>query len=195
MLLQTSSRTSPWLAATSHTPTSLASWLAVSFLLLNTVNCKLEHLVRAGVGGGILADKLSLVGKRGYVTVAASLFAAPFIWASVMADNATESFAALGIGFALSESWRAPAAVMARCAILLHAHGRACLRGACKDACAPVHGQGSWEARSLACDHEVPIPPAYSVLLTASCSQRPDLVKACMWSPEQASLCRPKQAS
>jgi len=70
--------------------------------------------ILGGVGGGILADKLSVVGKRGYVTVAASLFAAPFIWASVMADNSTESFAALGVGFALSESWRAPAAVMAR---------------------------------------------------------------------------------
>lgn len=68
----------------------------------------------AGVGGGALADKLSLSGKRGFVTVGASLLAAPFIWASVMADNPTESFVALGVGFALSESWRAPAAVMAR---------------------------------------------------------------------------------
>ncbi|KAL6752698.1 hypothetical protein V8C86DRAFT_566079 [Haematococcus lacustris] len=73
-----------------------------------------------GVGGGMLADRLAPQGQRAWVTVGASLMAAPLIWASVTAPSSEASFAALGAGFALSEAWRAPSAVMARSCVAPH---------------------------------------------------------------------------
>jgi len=67
-----------------------------------------------GVGGGMLADRLTPFDKRGWITCGATLVSAPFIWGSVVAPTATQSFACLAVGFALSEAWRAPSAVMAR---------------------------------------------------------------------------------
>lgn len=67
-----------------------------------------------GVGGGSLADKLAKKGQRAWVTGGATMLAAPFLLISCLAPTPTMSFAALLVGFALSEAWRAPAAVMAR---------------------------------------------------------------------------------
>ncbi|MEW5298385.1 MAG: hypothetical protein WDW36_001514 [Sanguina aurantia] len=67
-----------------------------------------------GVGGGYLADILSRTGGRVWVTAGASLAAAPFFAHSFLAAEHTHSFLAILIGFALSEAWRAPSAVMAR---------------------------------------------------------------------------------
>jgi hypothetical protein len=44
----------------------------------------------------------------------ASLLAAPFIAQSLLADSPGGSFSALLVGFALSEAWRAPGAIMVR---------------------------------------------------------------------------------
>jgi hypothetical protein len=44
----------------------------------------------------------------------ASLLAAPFIAQSLLADTPGGSFSALIVGFALSEAWRAPGAIMIR---------------------------------------------------------------------------------
>lgn len=44
----------------------------------------------------------------------ASLLAAPFIAQSLLADSPGGSFSALLAGFALSEAWRAPGAIMIR---------------------------------------------------------------------------------
>lgn len=44
----------------------------------------------------------------------ASLLAAPFIAESLLADSPGGSFSALLVGFALSEAWRAPGAIMIR---------------------------------------------------------------------------------
>ncbi len=62
----------------------------------------------------MLADHLTRSGRRWWVTVATSLLSAPLLWASVTAPTPDLSFLYLGMGFALSEAWRAPAAVMAR---------------------------------------------------------------------------------
>lgn len=67
-----------------------------------------------GVGGGLLADRLSKTGGRYWLTAGMSLASAPFIALSLLADSPQESFAYLLVGFALSECWRAPAAVMIR---------------------------------------------------------------------------------
>jgi hypothetical protein len=73
--------------------------------------------VIGGVGGGLLSDWLSARGgarRRRWVTSGASLLAAPLIAASLLAPDPAESFLALLAGFALSEAWRAPSAVMIR---------------------------------------------------------------------------------
>lgn len=65
-------------------------------------------------GGGYLADRLSRSGKRWWVTFGATCLAAPCLAASCLAPTPELSYAALVVGFALSEMWRAPSAVMAR---------------------------------------------------------------------------------
>lgn len=70
--------------------------------------------VLGGVGGGMVADWLTKVGGRYWITAGASIMAAPFIAESLLADTSQESFVALLIGFGLSEAWRAPSAVMIR---------------------------------------------------------------------------------
>eukprot|EP01025_Chloroclados_australasicus_P041355 TRINITY_DN4377_c0_g1_i1.p1 TRINITY_DN4377_c0_g1~~TRINITY_DN4377_c0_g1_i1.p1 ORF type:complete len:647 (-),score=52.89 TRINITY_DN4377_c0_g1_i1:793-2733(-) len=70
--------------------------------------------IMGGVGGGLLADKLSLYGKRSYLTVGALMLAVPFMTSSFLTDSYQLSFFCLLLGFALSEAWRAPAAIMVR---------------------------------------------------------------------------------
>eukprot|EP01026_Neomeris_dumetosa_P028848 TRINITY_DN2336_c0_g3_i1.p1 TRINITY_DN2336_c0_g3~~TRINITY_DN2336_c0_g3_i1.p1 ORF type:complete len:447 (-),score=34.67 TRINITY_DN2336_c0_g3_i1:245-1585(-) len=70
--------------------------------------------IAGGVGGGLIADKLTQYGKRSYLTVGAMLLAVPFISYSFLTDSYQLSFLSLLIGFALSEAWRAPAAIMVR---------------------------------------------------------------------------------
>ena len=67
-----------------------------------------------GVGSGLLGDWLNRIGARGWITAGANIAAAPFIALSILAPDYKQSFAALLIGFALSEAWRAPAAVAVR---------------------------------------------------------------------------------
>ena len=67
-----------------------------------------------GVGAGLLGDWLNRIGGRAWITAGANIAAAPFIALSVLAPDYKQSFAALLIGFALSEAWRAPAAVAIR---------------------------------------------------------------------------------
>ena len=67
-----------------------------------------------GVGGGLLADRLSRSGGRYLLTAGATLAASPLLAASMLAPDYRASFAALLVGFGLSEMWRAPAAVMVR---------------------------------------------------------------------------------
>ncbi len=67
-----------------------------------------------GVGSGILGDWLNRIGGRGWITAGANMAAAPFIALSILAPDYKQSFAALLIGFALSEAWRAPAAIAIR---------------------------------------------------------------------------------
>ncbi|PNG93963.1 hypothetical protein TSOC_015286, partial [Tetrabaena socialis] len=66
-----------------------------------------------GVGGGYLADRLGRQGRRWWVTAGATCAAAPCLAASCLATTPEASYAALLVGFALSEMWRAPSAVMA----------------------------------------------------------------------------------
>lgn len=68
-----------------------------------------------GVGGGFLADALAKKGLRFWITAGATMAAAPFLLVSCLAPTPFWSFATLLVGFALSEAWRAPSAVMARC--------------------------------------------------------------------------------
>jgi hypothetical protein len=68
----------------------------------------------ASAGGGYLADRLSRHGKRWVVTAGGTCLAAPFLALSCLAPTPEVSYAALFVGFALSEMWRAPAAVLAR---------------------------------------------------------------------------------
>ncbi|WIA21299.1 hypothetical protein OEZ85_000532 [Tetradesmus obliquus] len=70
--------------------------------------------ILGGVGGGLIADWLSVVGGRYWLTAGASLLAAPFVAQSLLADSPGGSFTALLVGFALSEAWRAPGAIMIR---------------------------------------------------------------------------------
>ncbi len=65
-------------------------------------------------GGGLLADRLGRHGRRWWVTGLATCLAAPFLAASCLAPSPQLSYAAVLVGFALSEMWRAPSAVMAR---------------------------------------------------------------------------------
>eukprot|EP00887_Chlorella_sp_A99_P001478 scaffold8.g1478.t1 len=67
-----------------------------------------------GVGAGLFGDWLFRIGARGWITAGANIAAAPLIAASLLVPDYKESFAALLVGFALSEAWRAPAAVMVR---------------------------------------------------------------------------------
>ena len=48
------------------------------------------------------------------VSAGATVAAAPVLVGNILAPEATQSFAALLVGFALSEMWRAPAAIMIR---------------------------------------------------------------------------------
>ncbi|KAL3139673.1 hypothetical protein ABBQ38_003987 [Trebouxia sp. C0009 RCD-2024] len=65
-----------------------------------------------GVGSGLMGDWLSRTGNRHWLTSGASIAASPLIALSLLAPEYQQSFAALLIGFALSETWRAPAAVL-----------------------------------------------------------------------------------
>ncbi|KAG1657343.1 hypothetical protein FOA52_003766, partial [Chlamydomonas sp. UWO 241] len=68
-----------------------------------------------GIGGGWFADGASLAsGRRAWMTVGATAACAPFMLGSLIAPDSTTSFAALLVGFLLSEAWRAPSANMAR---------------------------------------------------------------------------------
>jgi MFS family permease len=67
-----------------------------------------------GVGAGLCGDWLTRVGARGLLTSGANLAAAPVIAVSLLAPDYKQSFAALLVGFALSEAWRAPAAIAVR---------------------------------------------------------------------------------
>lgn len=67
-----------------------------------------------GVGSGLMGDWLSRTGNRHWLTAGASIAAAPMIALSLLAPEYQQSFAALLIGFALSETWRAPAAVLVK---------------------------------------------------------------------------------
>jgi hypothetical protein len=67
-----------------------------------------------GVGAGLLGDWLNRIGARGWITVGANMAAAPMIAFSLLAPDYKQSFAALLVGFALSEAWRAPAAIAVR---------------------------------------------------------------------------------
>ncbi|KAK9839611.1 hypothetical protein WJX81_000780 [Elliptochloris bilobata] len=67
-----------------------------------------------GVGGGLLADWLSRIGGRGWLTAGATISATPALVFNVLAPEYQQSLAALLVGFALSEMWRAPAAIMIR---------------------------------------------------------------------------------
>ncbi|KXZ54010.1 hypothetical protein GPECTOR_5g121 [Gonium pectorale] len=70
--------------------------------------------ILGGVGGGFLADRLSRTGRRWWVTAGATCAAAPCLALSCLAPTPELSYAALFLGFGLSEAWRAPSAVMAR---------------------------------------------------------------------------------
>ncbi|GAB4820526.1 hypothetical protein N2152v2_007572 [Parachlorella kessleri] len=67
-----------------------------------------------GVGAGALGDWLNRVGGRYWLTAVGNCVAAPTIALSLLAPDYRQSFAALLVGFALSEAWRAPAAIMVR---------------------------------------------------------------------------------
>ena len=67
-----------------------------------------------GVGGGLVADRLGTGWGRAWLTSAANLAAAPVLALSIMADDYQTSLMYLTVGFALSEAWRAPSAVLVR---------------------------------------------------------------------------------
>ncbi|KAL4458009.1 hypothetical protein ABPG75_012874 [Micractinium tetrahymenae] len=67
-----------------------------------------------GVGAGVFGDWLNRIGARGWLTAGSCIAAAPLIAVSLLVPDYKQSFAALLVGFALSECWRAPAAVMVR---------------------------------------------------------------------------------
>ena len=62
----------------------------------------------------MFGDRLIRMGARGLLTGAATIMAAPVVALSLLAPDYKQSFAALLVGFGLSEAWRAPAAVMVR---------------------------------------------------------------------------------
>ena len=63
---------------------------------------------------GAFGDWLNRVGGRHWLTAVGNCVAAPTIALSLLAPDYRQSFAALLVGFALSEAWRAPAAIMVR---------------------------------------------------------------------------------
>ncbi|KAK9811000.1 hypothetical protein WJX73_004887 [Symbiochloris irregularis] len=67
-----------------------------------------------GVGGGLLADKLSKQKRTALLTSGATMAAAPVLACNMLAPDLKTSLAFLVVGFALSEMWRAPAAVLIR---------------------------------------------------------------------------------
>jgi predicted MFS family arabinose efflux permease len=67
-----------------------------------------------GVGAGVFGDWLNRLGMRGWLTAGSCIVAAPLIAVSLLVPDYKQSFAALLVGFAFSECWRAPAAVMVR---------------------------------------------------------------------------------
>ncbi|CAL8467087.1 g6623 [Coccomyxa elongata] len=67
-----------------------------------------------GVTGGLMGDWLSRRGGRQWLTAGATIAAAPVLVVNLMAPDYHQSLAALLVGFALSEMWRAPAAIMIR---------------------------------------------------------------------------------
>lgn len=70
--------------------------------------------ILGGVGGGLLGDKFSRVGKRPWLTAGATFLAAPALAGSLLSSDSATSFACLFVGTILSECWRANAAVMIR---------------------------------------------------------------------------------
>jgi len=70
--------------------------------------------ILGGVGGGLLADRLSENGQRFWLTFGATALAAPFLLGSFNAPDYWHSFHFLLFGFALSEAWRSPVTVMVR---------------------------------------------------------------------------------
>ncbi|CAL5225376.1 g8181 [Coccomyxa viridis] len=67
-----------------------------------------------GVGGGLAGDWLSRKGGRAWLTAGATVMAAPVLAGNLLAPDYKQSLAFLLVGFALSEMWRAPAAIMIR---------------------------------------------------------------------------------
>ncbi|CAK0735377.1 hypothetical protein CVIRNUC_000571 [Coccomyxa viridis] len=67
-----------------------------------------------GVGGGLAGDWLSKNGGRAWLTGGATMLAAPVLAGNLLAPDYKQSLAFLLVGFALSEMWRAPAAIMIR---------------------------------------------------------------------------------
>jgi len=67
-----------------------------------------------GVGGGLIADRVSQNGQRYWLTSGATALAAPLMLGSFNAVEYEQSFIFLLFGFALSEAWRSPAALMVR---------------------------------------------------------------------------------
>jgi hypothetical protein len=69
---------------------------------------------RRAAAAGLFGDWLSRVGGRYWLTAVGNCVAAPTIALSLLAPDYRQSFAALLVGFALCEAWRAPAAIMVR---------------------------------------------------------------------------------
>ncbi|KFM26938.1 L-galactonate transporter [Auxenochlorella protothecoides] len=67
-----------------------------------------------GVGTGLAGDWLQRRGLGSLLTVGSNLAAAPVLAASMLMPDHRSSMAVLLLGFALSEAWRAPAAVALR---------------------------------------------------------------------------------
>lgn len=67
-----------------------------------------------GIGSGLFGDRMASMGARGWLTAGTSIAAAPLMAASFLLPDYRQSFVALLVGYALSECWRAPAAVMVR---------------------------------------------------------------------------------
>ncbi|PSC74268.1 DNA replication complex GINS PSF1 [Micractinium conductrix] len=67
-----------------------------------------------GVGAAVFGDKLTARGARGWLTAGTSVVAAPLVAASFLIPDPRQSFWVLLVGYALSECWRSPVAVMVR---------------------------------------------------------------------------------
>jgi len=81
--------------------------------------------ILGGVGGGMLGDRLARVNRRAIVTAGCTCLAGPALAASLLSPSADASFAALFVGMALSEAWRANAAVIVRTVSPPHARSTA----------------------------------------------------------------------